>query len=115
MASSSSTTRIRLSVISLRPHAQFIVQTLRRVSYARFTILRAYILRSQGLAEAATDLFVERGQIVGFAAAHPIAIANHLFVAPSRAGVADVVLQRRPARHRDRKSTRLNSSQIPFL
>src|ERR1700753_184962 len=52
------------------------------------------------LTEQSHDLPVEGGQIVRLPAAHPVAIANRFLVLPVAAGVADVVLQRRPARDR---------------
>src|SRR6185295_6581938 len=56
--------------------------------------------RGPRLAHDADALAVEGGQVVRFAAADPVAVADALLVFPDRAGVAHVVLQRRPARER---------------
>src|ERR1051326_158882 len=100
MASSSSTTRIRLRVSIA---AQTIEQSPSRSSRAHaegISVLRAHRRARLRRRDELHHLAVERRQIVRLAAAHPRAVADAFLVLPRRAGVAQIVLQRPPAPHR---------------
>src|SRR2546430_9296720 len=88
IASSSSTTRIRFSSFC-------ILGPLGGPHFARVLLLCPRSLRFR---ETIHHLAIEHRKIIGFAAAHPVLVADAFLVFPTRAGVAEIILQRRPAR-----------------
>src|SRR6266568_3639461 len=112
MALSSSTTRILFSLFIACARAAISALFAARIAPGHTdkscsgTNFRRFALSGLGrfaglhLIEQTDDLAVECREIVGLAARHPVAVADALLVAPVRAGIAEVVLQRRPARDR---------------
>src|SRR5207247_11159699 len=96
MAESSSTTRMRLSLVPTGSHR---ASSLPSGPYSEvIALIGAQPLRCVAFGEELHYLAVERREVVRLAAAHPIPVADALLIAPRRTGVLQVVPQSRPAR-----------------
>src|SRR5437016_6867984 len=96
IASSSSTTRMRFSEsLTFRRRASLLPLS----AYAELIAFRRRErLRTARFREQLRHFPVERREVVRLAAADPRTVANAFRVLPDRAGVAQVIFQRRPAR-----------------
>src|SRR5690606_22230939 len=72
---------------------------LARQSYSLLLTAPARQLPAAMLVQHIDQLVVKRRDIVRLAAADPVAIDDHFFIHPVTTGIADIVLQRRPAGH----------------
>src|SRR5947199_502472 len=96
IASSSSTTRIRFSASFTRRGRAI---SLPSGAYAELVACLRARFRAARLTEELRHLPVEGRKVIRLAAGDPVAVADAFRVLPVRAGVAQIVLQRRPAGH----------------